>query len=293
MKQDIGEVIINFINNNQHNNWDAIFKALLIFLGVFWIGICLWIFIDSRTRYKSLIVAILITLFVLVFNIPALIIYVILRPEHTREEISLIANAASSFQQSLPIEVEKELLNSKGEFKMHFALNFTPSIDGDKPKISFSVENSNELPLSEDITKRKTLTESVEVIDPKKKELEQKALEEKILANEELKLSEQLVSKNIGDKKEGGKLKKALVGIGLLPKRVVNKVRSIKIVIKKPKFTIFSNIKASAKKTKEKLFPRKAITPTEVILPKKQSKQGSSEKLAKSKKKKKNRNRRG
>jgi len=192
MKQDFWGVLNSFLINNQNSNWDAIFKALMIFLLAFWLAICLWVFIDARSRYSKLIVAILITMFVLVFSIPALIIYVILRPEHTREEISLIANATGTSRQSLPIELDESLLEGGNSFTMHFALNFTPGVNGEKPMINFAVENMDGLPVGENNLNQKKLTSEVEVINEESKEVEPLAQEEKIVENEELKEMEQL-----------------------------------------------------------------------------------------------------
>jgi len=77
----------------------------------------------------------------------------------------------------------------------------------------------------------------------------------------------------------------------IFPKKVINKVKGIRIKIKKPEIKVFSNVKTKLAGVKTKIFPLKAVTPTEVILPD-QNTQATSEKLAKSKKKKKNRNRR-
>jgi len=137
----IGEFILKQIQDNQNRDWDSIFKALGIFLLLFWICICIWVYFDVRTRYKRRITALLVTLFVLIFNIPALIIYVVLRPEHTKEEIQLIKSAGF-----FPISFDPKILgNSTTPLKLSFTLDVTPDPEGKTtPKINVTmVGNEN------------------------------------------------------------------------------------------------------------------------------------------------------
>jgi len=137
----IGEFILKQIQDNQNRDWDSIFKALGIFLLLFWLCICIWVYFDVRTRYKRRITAILVTLFVLIFNIPALIIYVVLRPEHTKEEIQLIKSAGF-----FPISFDPKILgNSTTPLKLSFTLDVTPDPEGKTtPKINVTmVSNEN------------------------------------------------------------------------------------------------------------------------------------------------------
>ena len=138
----IGEFILKQIQDNQNRDWDSIFKALGIFLILFWICICIWVFFDVRTRYKRRITAILVTLFVLIFNIPALIIYVVLRPEHTKEEIKLIQSAGF-----FPISFDPKILgNSTTPLKLSFTLDVTPDPEGKtSPKINVSMVNNENI----------------------------------------------------------------------------------------------------------------------------------------------------
>lgn len=132
----VGEFILKQIQDNQNRDWDSIFKALGIFLILFWICICIWVYFDVRTRYKRRITAILVTLFVLIFNIPALIIYVVLRPEHTKEEIKLIQSAGF-----FPISFDPKILgNSTTPLKLSFTLDVTPDPEGKTtPKINVTM----------------------------------------------------------------------------------------------------------------------------------------------------------
>jgi len=68
-------------------NITAIIGYVLLVLGayttLFLIGLVVWTFRDIRTRSRDVLVQILATLLVLVFNVPGLLIYYILRPQQT------------------------------------------------------------------------------------------------------------------------------------------------------------------------------------------------------------------
>lgn len=162
----IGEFILKQIQDNQNRDWDSIFKALGIFLILFWICICIWVYFDVRTRYKRKLTAILVTLFVLIFNIPALIIYVVLRPEHTKEEIQLIKSAGM-----FPISFDPKILgNSTTPLKLSFTLDVTPDPEGKtSPKINVSmVGNEN---IQNVLENKEKVVENIKVEESVKEEV--------------------------------------------------------------------------------------------------------------------------
>lgn len=55
--------------------------VIVIYIAALWLMFCLWVLIDANKRYHNFLIAILFTLIVFVFNFPALIFYLILRPE--------------------------------------------------------------------------------------------------------------------------------------------------------------------------------------------------------------------
>jgi RNA polymerase subunit RPABC4/transcription elongation factor Spt4 len=71
-------------------NLQSIISLVLLLLGafgvLFLIALILWTFRDIRSRSRDILVQILATLLVLVFNIPGLMLYFILRPRHTLDE---------------------------------------------------------------------------------------------------------------------------------------------------------------------------------------------------------------
>jgi RNA polymerase subunit RPABC4/transcription elongation factor Spt4 len=62
----------------------ALFGAFLL---AFWISMIVWTFRDIRARSRDIFAQLLATLMVIVFNIPGLLIYFILRPPQTLAEV--------------------------------------------------------------------------------------------------------------------------------------------------------------------------------------------------------------
>lgn len=68
----------------------TVIQIILFFLGAyilaFWLSMMIWTFADIRSRSRDILVTILSVLLVLVFNIPGLVIYLVLRPKQTLAE---------------------------------------------------------------------------------------------------------------------------------------------------------------------------------------------------------------
>jgi len=71
-------------------NLQTIISSVLLLLGayavLFLIALVVWTFRDIRSRSRDILVQILATLLVLVFNVPGLLLYFILRPSYTLDE---------------------------------------------------------------------------------------------------------------------------------------------------------------------------------------------------------------
>lgn len=71
-------------------NIQALLSFVLILLGayavLFALSLTLWTFRDIRARSRDIFVQILATLLVLIFNVPGLLLYFVLRPKETLEE---------------------------------------------------------------------------------------------------------------------------------------------------------------------------------------------------------------
>jgi RNA polymerase subunit RPABC4/transcription elongation factor Spt4 len=68
-------------------NLGLIIQVVLFLFGAyllaFWLSVIIWTFIDIRSRTRDILVMLLSVLLVLVFNLPGLVIYMILRPKET------------------------------------------------------------------------------------------------------------------------------------------------------------------------------------------------------------------
>lgn len=228
----IGEFILKQIQDNQNRDWDSIFKALGIFLALFWLCICIWVYFDVRTRYKRRITAILVTLFVLIFNIPALIIYVVLRPEHTKEEIKLIQSAGF-----FPISFDPKILgNSTTPLKLSFTLDVTPDPEGKTtPKINVSMvgnENIQNVVENKEKVVENTQKESVKVEESVKEDLKTEKMpdEPTRLEAENVEIVEEKKKRTLKerlstlkDKVKGIKIKRLSLNFSLIKKPEINK----------------------------------------------------------------------
>ncbi len=71
-------------------NLAVILQVVLAFIGAFvlafWVSLAIWTFRDIRARSRDIFAVLLATLLVLVFNIPGILLYYILRPPETLAE---------------------------------------------------------------------------------------------------------------------------------------------------------------------------------------------------------------
>ena len=71
-------------------NLSLIIQIILFLIGAytlaFWLSLVVWTFVDIRRRSRDILAALLSVLLVLIFNLPGLVIYLILRPKETLTE---------------------------------------------------------------------------------------------------------------------------------------------------------------------------------------------------------------
>jgi len=69
---------------------ELILRAIITFLGAyllaFWLSLAIWAFQDIRSRSRDILAQLLATLLVLLFNLPGLLLYFVLRPKETLAE---------------------------------------------------------------------------------------------------------------------------------------------------------------------------------------------------------------
>lgn len=72
---------LNVITGQGAPDFNFILSALIIYLALLWLAFCAWVFMDAKKRYHSTLKALFISLVVFVLNFPALIFYLVVRPE--------------------------------------------------------------------------------------------------------------------------------------------------------------------------------------------------------------------
>lgn len=72
----MADIVTALLTNSQ-----TLLVIILFYLAALWLMFCLWVFIDAMKRFRSLPISIILTLLTFVFNFPALVFYLIIRPE--------------------------------------------------------------------------------------------------------------------------------------------------------------------------------------------------------------------
>lgn len=72
---------LNVITGQNAPDFNFILSGLIIYLALLWLAFCAWVFMDAKKRYHSVLKAVFISLVVFVLNFPALIFYLVVRPE--------------------------------------------------------------------------------------------------------------------------------------------------------------------------------------------------------------------
>ena len=102
----MADYILDLLNANETVDYSFILSAAAAYVLFMWLIVCIWVFFDAKKRYKSILMPFQFTVFSLLFNLPALIFYIIIRPEHTLDEDYLLNLALSGEKQSKPIFFE-------------------------------------------------------------------------------------------------------------------------------------------------------------------------------------------
>lgn len=77
--------LLSFIEFNQYN-LPLILQFFGIYLALLWLAVVAWVLRDITTRTNNLLVVVITALFVLVGTLPALVLYLLIRPEKTISE---------------------------------------------------------------------------------------------------------------------------------------------------------------------------------------------------------------
>lgn len=84
------EFTLGFFKNVETMDFDKLLQYITMYVLAFWGIVTIWVFFDARRRYESIWIPVLIFILMWPFNILALFVYILLRPEYTTRDIQMI-----------------------------------------------------------------------------------------------------------------------------------------------------------------------------------------------------------
>lgn len=96
MKSSFSDWLLSSIENLQNIDFGVFFMCIVAYIVLMWVIATFWVYFDARRRYKNIWIVILIALLVAPFNFPALILYIMLRPEYTRDDLANIEESIAN-----------------------------------------------------------------------------------------------------------------------------------------------------------------------------------------------------
>lgn len=144
------ETVVGGITSENAPTFSDVLGWFLIYLAALWVAISVWVYADATKRYKNMMIAIVVTIFVFVLNFPALIVYLVIRPE---EDFSLDTELAYT-DQGVSGGVDVPLIKftgENGEVKLALNLQISSSLNKDADMtLDFGVTtNREDLKISE------------------------------------------------------------------------------------------------------------------------------------------------
>jgi len=130
------DFFLNLVKVNEGIDYAFWISICVAYFFIIWFIVCIWVFSDARRRYENTIHSVLFFLFTLLFGPPALIFYIMIRPEHTLEEDYLINLALSGERELKPIYFD-------GEHGFDIAINLSvqPKTEAsDNHKMNMSIQ---------------------------------------------------------------------------------------------------------------------------------------------------------
>ncbi len=146
---------------NSELDFNEVGKLFLIWIAALWVVFCVWVFVDAKKRYKSMAWAFFFFFAVLILNFPALVLYLIIRPENEENHVIYLANETSS---SITGGVNVPLINFTGEdglVKLSLSLSMSKGVNEDV-QFDIKVNDTEKFEIAEAPTKE-TLDVAVNV----------------------------------------------------------------------------------------------------------------------------------
>lgn len=152
---------------------DAITNVLIlvgVYLGLIWLLFSFWVFIDAKKRYKKIGIAIIYFFVVLIFSFPALIFYLITRPEDDGEFVLLPAEHLGNRGVNIPVV---NFIGKDGKVNLSFELRINSDVVGEDMSINVDWNSQNKNFKREDVEVKAESTK-VKKEEPKKASVEAK-----------------------------------------------------------------------------------------------------------------------
>lgn len=160
-----------------------------IYILILWLMFSFWVFVDARKRYKKTSIGIIFFFVVFIFNFPALIFYIVTRPEDENDFLFFHPDNLSNKGVNIPIV---NFVGKDGKVNFSFELKINNTDVANPADMSVDVNWKSE---NKDFIKQEELKESNSVV--KKKEVDLK-MEKKDKKSEDKDKKE---SKNLIDPK--------------------------------------------------------------------------------------------
>ncbi len=119
------QIITDFLNSKI--DYQTVLAAVGIYLLALWLMFCFWVFMDANKRYKKPMVATLMALLVFVFNFPALVFYLIIRPE--QDDLADLMALDSAMQGGVQVPIVN-FTGANGEVQLSLSLQIHPQLQG-------------------------------------------------------------------------------------------------------------------------------------------------------------------
>lgn len=84
---DINDAVLDFADSLELINFGLIAQLIFLTFAILWGFVVLWVWSDASERTTNVVFKLLVALFILPFNVPGLIIYFLIRPPLTIEEV--------------------------------------------------------------------------------------------------------------------------------------------------------------------------------------------------------------
>lgn len=118
----------------------TLLTGVFVYIAVMWVMFCIWVFLDARKKFNSILVAVLFTLFVLPLNIPGFILYLIVRPEHEDWADVSVVDAAGQAHHYGGVHVPVvHFTGEEGDVQMTFGLTINPKTVSHSPDMNIDV----------------------------------------------------------------------------------------------------------------------------------------------------------